>query len=195
LLLLLLCHLSVSPDALPPEMLTSAVEASMPPLLARYTGLKLPLKIVPAKPINGCQPLTNKAEIKGNIALIIRGNCTFGLKADAAAAAGAAAVMLYNNRSAPWNSMAFDEVPKIPVWGIPQQVGLAMLKAPGVKLAGVTWSGEQRSSVVVEPAMFSSWGPVSSSYAAQSLGVVALTESGYTWVSLQSQMHCAWLLV
>ncbi|WIA35656.1 hypothetical protein OEZ86_004068 [Tetradesmus obliquus] len=146
-------------DTLPPEMLTSAIAAAMPPLLARYTGLKFPLKIIPAKPINGCLPITNKAELKGHIALVIRGNCTFQAKADAAAAAGAAAVILYHNRSTPWISMAFDEVPPIPIWGVPNQVGLALLKSPGVRLAGAAWSGEQRSSVVVEPAMFSSWGP------------------------------------
>jgi hypothetical protein len=167
LLLLLLLLLSrywcagVCTGALPPEMLTSAIATAMPPLLARYTGLKLPLRIVPANPIHGCTPITNKAELKGNIALIIRGNCTFVAKADAATAAGAAAAILYNHRNTPWISMAFDEVPQIPIWGVPQQVGLALLKTAGVKLAGASWSGEQRSSVVVEPAMFSSWGPVS----------------------------------
>jgi hypothetical protein len=142
-------------------MLTSAIATAMLPLLARYTGLKFPLRIVPAKPLHGCAPITNRAELKGNIALLVRGNCTFQAKADAATAAGAAALILYNHRNTTWLSMAFDEVPPIPVWGVPQQVGLALLKTAGVKLAEASWSGEQRSSVVVEPALFSSWGPVS----------------------------------
>lgn len=46
-------------------------------------------------PEEGCDPLTNGAEVSGNIAFISRGSCTFVLKIQNAAAAGAVAVIVY----------------------------------------------------------------------------------------------------
>ena len=48
-------------------------------------------------PNDGCEPITNAAALAGNIALVDRGNCTFILKAQAAQAAGAIAVIIANN--------------------------------------------------------------------------------------------------
>lgn len=45
----------------------------------------------------GCNELINEEEIEGNIALIKRGNCEFGLKALHAQNAGASAVIIINN--------------------------------------------------------------------------------------------------
>jgi hypothetical protein len=50
-----------------------------------------------ANPSEGCGTLTNTTEIDGNIALIDRGNCEFGLKALNAQNAGAVAVIICNN--------------------------------------------------------------------------------------------------
>lgn len=51
-----------------------------------------------AAPINdGCQDITNGAQISGKIALIDRGDCTFALKVESAQAEGAVAVIIVNN--------------------------------------------------------------------------------------------------
>ena len=50
-----------------------------------------------ADPNDGCETITNAAELVGKIALVRRGNCTFGSKAEAVEAVGAVAVIVYNN--------------------------------------------------------------------------------------------------
>jgi uncharacterized repeat protein (TIGR01451 family) len=55
--------------------------------------------MVPADPLNGCSPLNN--DIGGQIALVIRGVCAFTDKYNNAAAAGAAAIIVYNDGTAP----------------------------------------------------------------------------------------------
>jgi hypothetical protein len=49
----------------------------------------------------GCGPLTNGGEITGNIALVYRGVCEFGMKAYNAQQAGAIAVVIVNNSPGP----------------------------------------------------------------------------------------------
>jgi len=51
-------------------------------------------------PDQGCEELTNASEIAGNIALIPRGSCEFGLKALYAQNAGAIGVIIRNNDEA-----------------------------------------------------------------------------------------------
>lgn len=46
---------------------------------------------------DGCEALTNTAQLNGKIALIDRGNCEFGLKCLKAQQAGAIAVIVFNN--------------------------------------------------------------------------------------------------
>jgi len=53
--------------------------------------------LVNASPANGCSPLTNSAAIAGNVALIVRGTCGFIDKYHAAQAAGAKAIVVYND--------------------------------------------------------------------------------------------------
>lgn len=48
---------------------------------------------------DACEAITNSAEVNGKIALIQRGICTFTDKVERAQAAGAAAVIIYNNPS------------------------------------------------------------------------------------------------
>jgi Subtilase family/Fibronectin type-III domain/PA domain/Peptidase inhibitor I9 len=50
---------------------------------------------------DACQALTNKADIKDNVALIERGGCEFEVKIANAEAAGAVAVVVYNNSGPP----------------------------------------------------------------------------------------------
>lgn len=56
--------------------------------------------VVPSVPANGCAPLTNGAAINNNIALVIRGVCNFDVKYNNAAAAGARAIVVYNDGAA-----------------------------------------------------------------------------------------------
>ncbi len=53
--------------------------------------------VIPAIPHNGCSPSTNGADMTGNIALVIRGACSFSTKYNNAAAAGATAIVVYND--------------------------------------------------------------------------------------------------
>jgi subtilisin family serine protease len=57
--------------------------------------------LVPAAPANGCSPFTNGAAVSGNIALVIRGVCGFVNKYLNAQAAGATAIVVYNDGTAP----------------------------------------------------------------------------------------------
>jgi len=53
--------------------------------------------LVNAAPANGCSALTNASAIAGNIALIVRGTCGFITKYQVAQAAGAKAILVYND--------------------------------------------------------------------------------------------------
>ena len=55
--------------------------------------------MVPADPLDGCSSLNNN--INGEIALVIRGVCSFTDKYNNAAAAGASAIIVYNDGTAP----------------------------------------------------------------------------------------------
>jgi subtilisin family serine protease len=55
--------------------------------------------VVPAEPLNGCSPFSN--DITDGIALVIRGACSFADKYNNAAAAGARAIVVYNDGTAP----------------------------------------------------------------------------------------------
>ncbi len=57
--------------------------------------------VVPGVPLNGCAALTNNTAVNGNIALIIRGTCDFIVKYNNAAAAGARAIVVYNDGTTP----------------------------------------------------------------------------------------------
>lgn len=55
----------------------------------------------PPPAIMGCLPLENAADVAGNIALVKRGACNFSVKYDNAAAAGATAILVYNDGTSP----------------------------------------------------------------------------------------------
>lgn len=57
--------------------------------------------VVLAQPLNACGPLDNAAAMDGQIALVIRGACAFTAKYNNAAAAGARAIVVYNDGTAP----------------------------------------------------------------------------------------------
>lgn len=53
--------------------------------------------VVPSVPANGCSAFSNAPDMAGNIALVIRGACAFSTKYNNAAAAGALAIVVYND--------------------------------------------------------------------------------------------------
>ncbi len=56
-------------------------------------------EIVPADPLEACGPVAN--DLTGKIALVIRGACSFTDKYNSVAAAGAAAIVVYNDGTSP----------------------------------------------------------------------------------------------
>ena len=57
--------------------------------------------LVAATELDGCTPLSNAADIAGNVALIIRGGCGFDIKYENAEAAGATGLVVYNDGADP----------------------------------------------------------------------------------------------
>ncbi|HEY8567676.1 S8 family serine peptidase [Microbulbifer sp.] len=57
--------------------------------------------IVNAEPLHGCNPFSNAEAMNGKIALVVRGTCSFSIKYNEAAAAGARAIVVYNDGLTP----------------------------------------------------------------------------------------------
>jgi Zn-dependent M28 family amino/carboxypeptidase len=72
----------------------------------------------------------------GNIALIQRGGCTFAIKANNAAAAGAIAVVLWNNQAGAINgTLGNDFTADFAVTSVTQEVGVQLALTPGLVLS------------------------------------------------------------
>ncbi|NHA67609.1 M28 family metallopeptidase [Phycicoccus flavus] len=89
----------------------------------------------PADATPGCEAADFAGFPAGNIALISRGGCTFAAKATNAAAAGASAVVIYNNQAGVLNgtlseSFALD----LPVVSVTQDVGQRLAGTAGLVL-------------------------------------------------------------
>jgi hypothetical protein len=104
---------------------------------------------------DGCDALTNAADLRGNVALVERGQCNFTVKAKFAQEAGAVAVVIYNN---PVNTTACNELPPmggaddtvtIPSVGISRRDGLALLAAvnAGTVNGGLQTDPSQRAGM------------------------------------------------
>lgn len=61
------------------------------------SGSVLSGNLIAAAQLDGCAPLTNAADVAGNVALIIRGGCGFDAKYANAEAAGATGLVVYND--------------------------------------------------------------------------------------------------
>ncbi len=106
--------------------------------------------------LDGCEPLTNAGAVAGNIALIVRGNCNFTVKAINAQTAGAVALMVDNNTTGLPGMGGTDPLVVIPSVGITQALGnnmRAQLALPatvnvtlsyGSALAGTQFSNGRR---------------------------------------------------
>ena len=70
------------------------------PVQLTDTGV-ISTEIVNAEPLDACAPLTNAAAVEGKIALVIRGACAFSDKYNQAAAAGARAIVVFNDGAGP----------------------------------------------------------------------------------------------
>lgn len=77
----------------------ASLEGSGPVTFAELGTVAGPL--LPSAPANGCTPLTNAAAVSGKIALVIRGGCDFTVKYLTVQAAGARAIVVYNDGTAP----------------------------------------------------------------------------------------------
>jgi subtilisin family serine protease len=95
--------------------------------------------LVTAAPANGCAPLTNAAAISGNIAFIVRGVCGFIDKYHNAQAAGAKAIVVYNDgadptRIAPIVMGGLDGTVTIPGLMISNTIGKVLVTTAGVNV-------------------------------------------------------------
>lgn len=99
----------------------------------------------------GCNAIDYPADLNGQIALISRGDCAFGIKSGLAGAAGAQAAVIYNNAPGavsggtlgPPPGAAGDYVPSV---GISQENGTAIIAA----LAGGSVEGIVQVDSVIE---------------------------------------------
>ena len=118
---------------------------------------------------DGCTALVNGAALAGNIALVDRGTCTFAVKALAAQAAGATAVLIANNVAGLQPPGGADPSLTIPVVGISQADGNTIkanllsgvnvtINLDPVLLAGADNSGRP---LMYAPATFASGSSVS----------------------------------
>lgn len=114
-----------------------APAAPIPVTIQSYSGsgnVTAPVSVLPT--ITGCNAADFAGFVAGNIALISRGACTFATKATNAKAAGAAAVVIYNNAAGPLNgTLGADFALDIAVVSIEQTVGQQLAATPGLVLA------------------------------------------------------------
>ena len=84
----------------------------------------------------GCEASDFEGFTAGNIALISRGACAFGLKAANAEAAGAAGVVIYNNADGVLNGTLGDDFTgEIPVTSVTKAVGQELAAVEGLVLS------------------------------------------------------------
>ena len=122
-----------------------APEASFARPIAKVGVLEGPL--VAAEPIGACGPLSNPEQVRGAIALVQRGICTFLEKAQQAFDAGAVGVVIMNNvPGEPFAPPGSAKLP-IPVVMVSQADGLAMQDALG---AGEVVTLRMEASIVLE---------------------------------------------
>jgi Zn-dependent M28 family amino/carboxypeptidase len=80
----------------------------------------------------GCNAADFAGFPAGNIALVLRGTCTFRIKADNAVAAGATAVLVYNNAPGVINGTLAAPLHTHPVLGLTQDLGQQLLATAGL---------------------------------------------------------------
>lgn len=93
-----------TPANLAGEVPSTTAQFGTPPSVAGVTAA-----VAAALPADGCGAITNADEVAGRIALVDRGTCNFTVKVKNAQVAGAAAVIVADNRLGPLVSMGGDD--------------------------------------------------------------------------------------
>ena len=114
------------------------VQAAFGGRVAGLYGRRLPLSA--AEPRDACAPLQNGAAVAGTVTVVARGTCTFATKAANAQAAGAAAVLVYDDRISdffiPAAEGGGDGGVAIPAAAVPRRVGILLASAAAASSNG-----------------------------------------------------------
>jgi Zn-dependent M28 family amino/carboxypeptidase len=99
-------------------------------------GITAPLAVVPAGPTPGCEASDYTGlDVTGKIVLVQRGDCTFAVKQQLAAAAGAIGVIVFNNAPGPLAGTLGDPAAGVvPTGGITQAAGEALRTQAGATI-------------------------------------------------------------
>ncbi len=114
-----------------------AVEATFTPPLNQFGPVSAPLILVddgevdtpdgdPGTTYDACSPIINNSELLDNVALIARGGCDFDVKVFNASAAGAIAVLVFNDEEAPFQMAGDPELADIPALMLGQADGMLL---------------------------------------------------------------------
>jgi subtilisin family serine protease len=121
--------LSATGPGTPPANTQNLISAtgSITPAPVPFSNVQIKLPD-PGQPVTACDtdPAYPANYFNGAAALISRGGCSFFLKIDKAAAAGASAVFIYNNTFGFINMDTSSQTSSIPAYSISQTDGLAM---------------------------------------------------------------------
>jgi len=113
--------------------------------------------LVVGTPLNGCTPLTNGADVAGNVVLLARGSCAFLVKYQQAQAAGARAVVMINNvAGAPIVMGGLNNTVTIPGVMTTLTIGQSLLAETGLNVTLEAATDPSRDDQI---ATFSSQGP------------------------------------
>ncbi|GAA1252451.1 M28 family metallopeptidase [Prauserella halophila] len=94
-------------------------------------GMTAPVAAIEPDDTPGCEA-ADYGDVTGRIAVVKRGACSFAAKQAAAAEAGAAAAIVYNNESGPLNGTLGDaDSAVIPTGGVSQEAGKTLVDADG----------------------------------------------------------------
>lgn len=146
----------------------------------------LNVSIVKADPFEACGTLTNAAAMNGNIALIKRGNCEFGAKAEEAQNAGAIAVIIINHLPGPPVGMgagargANVTIPVIMVSEVDGDKIETALGSGNVTLSMTTWSNGYTNDIGFVDRGLSLWHAFSVPLSQVSGGTSSLQYKGIT---------------
>jgi subtilisin family serine protease len=110
-----------------------------------------------------CTELPSTVDLKGKVALVQRGSCTFVIKAKMAQAAGAIGVLVYNKDAGAISPAVDDPAVKIPLVGVTRKTGLDLLQYLS-KNPAITLTFGQEKKAYDNPtggkvSGFSNWGP------------------------------------
>ncbi|MFR9729046.1 M28 family metallopeptidase [Saccharopolyspora sp. MS10] len=95
-------------------------------------GLTAPLSVAAVDETPGCEASDFPADVRGSVALVQRGSCTFAEKQRIAADLGAVGTIIYNNVEGPLNGTLGDPADaKIPSAGVDQATGQQLAAKAG----------------------------------------------------------------